>query len=37
MSEIMRNHVIAIQGSVSSFHDLAAKKYFGEDVTILEC
>ncbi len=33
----MRNHVIAIQGSVSSFHDLAAKKYFGEDVTILEC
>jgi len=37
MNEIMRNHVIAIQGSVSSFHDLAAKKYFGEDVTILEC
>ncbi len=33
----MRNHVIAIQGSVSSFHDLAAKKYFGEDVTVLEC
>ena len=33
----MRNHLIAIQGSVSSFHDLAAKKYFGEDVTILEC
>jgi prephenate dehydratase len=33
----MRNHVIAIQGSVSSFHDIAAKKYFGEDVTILEC
>lgn len=33
----MRNHLIAIQGSVSSFHDLAAKKYFGEDVTIVEC
>ncbi len=33
----MRNHNIAIQGSVSSFHDLAAKKYFGEEITILEC
>lgn len=33
----MRNHLIAIQGSVSSFHDLAAKKYFGEEVTTLEC
>jgi prephenate dehydratase len=33
----MRNHVIAIQGSAASFHDLAAKKYFGEDVTSLEC
>lgn len=33
----MRNHVVAIQGSVSSFHDLAAKKYFGEEVTVLEC
>ena len=33
----MRNHLIAIQGSVASFHDLAAKKYFGEDVTTLEC
>lgn len=33
----MRNHLIAIQGSVSSFHDIAAKKYFGEDVTVLEC
>ena len=28
----MRNHLIAIQGSVASFHDLAAKKYFGEDM-----
>jgi prephenate dehydratase len=37
MKKNMRNHVIAIQGSVSSFHDLAAKKYFGEDVTVLEC
>ncbi len=33
----MRNHLIAIQGSVASFHDLAAKKYFGEDVSIKEC
>ncbi len=33
----MRNHLIAIQGSVASFHDLAAKKYFGEEVSILEC
>jgi prephenate dehydratase len=33
----MRNHNIAIQGSIASFHDLAAKKYFGEDITILEC
>ena len=33
----MRNHLIAIQGSVSSFHDLAAKKYFGEEVTTLKC
>jgi len=33
----MRNHLIAIQGSVASFHDLAAKKYFGEEVTIVEC
>lgn len=33
----MRNHQIAIQGSVSSFHDLAAKKYFGKDVTVNEC
>lgn len=33
----MRNHVVAIQGSLSSFHDLAAKKYFGEDISILEC
>ncbi|MGZ3867201.1 MAG: prephenate dehydratase [Bacteroidia bacterium] len=33
----MRNHLIAIQGSVASFHDLAAKKYFGEEVSVLEC
>ena len=33
----MRNHQIAIQGSVASFHDLAAKKYFGEEVSVLEC
>lgn len=33
----MRNHNIAIQGSIASFHDLAAKKYFGEDIKVLEC
>jgi prephenate dehydratase len=33
----MRNNLIAIQGAVASFHDLAAKKYFGEDVSVLEC
>lgn len=33
----MRNHKIAIQGAVASFHDIAAKKYFGEDVDTLPC
>ena len=33
----MRNHKIAIQGALSSFHDLAARKFFGEDVEIVEC
>jgi prephenate dehydratase len=33
----MRNHLIAIQGSVASFHDIAAKKHFGEEVTTIEC
>lgn len=33
----MRNHSIAIQGAVSSFHDLAARKYFGQDISLLEC
>jgi prephenate dehydratase len=33
----MRNHLIAIQGSVASFHDLAAKKYFGEEISVNEC
>jgi len=33
----MRNHTIAIQGAAASFHDLAAKKYFGQEVTTLEC
>ncbi len=33
----MRNHLVAIQGSVASFHDLAARKYFGEEVSTLEC
>lgn len=33
----MRNHKVAIQGSVSSFHDIAAKKFFGESISVLEC
>jgi prephenate dehydratase len=33
----MRNHKVAIQGGLSSYHDLAAKKYFGEEVDTLEC
>ena len=33
----MRNHTIAIQGSSASFHDIAAKKYFGEEITVSEC
>jgi prephenate dehydratase len=37
MEQEMRNNVIAIQGSVASFHDQAAKKYFGNEVTIQEC
>jgi prephenate dehydratase len=33
----MRNHKIAIQGTVASFHDIAAKKYFGEEIDTLPC
>lgn len=33
----MRNHKVAIQGSVSSFHDIAARKFFGEEVSSVEC
>lgn len=33
----MRNHLIAIQGAIASFHDLAARKYFGEEISVLEC
>lgn len=33
----MRNHTIAIQGSSASFHDLAAKKYFGKEISPIEC
>jgi prephenate dehydratase len=33
----MRNHKVAIQGGLASYHDLAAKKYFGEEVDTLEC
>jgi prephenate dehydratase len=33
----MRNHRVAIQGALASYHDLAAKKFYGEDVDIVEC
>ncbi len=33
----MSNKRIAIQGILGSFHDEAAKKYFGDDITIVEC
>lgn len=33
----MRNHKVAIQGGLASFHDIAARRYFGEDITIDEC
>jgi len=33
----MRNHKVAIQGGIASFHDIAARNYFGEDITIDEC
>ncbi|MBM3186006.1 MAG: prephenate dehydratase [Bacteroidetes bacterium] len=33
----MRNENIAIQGSIASFHDQAAKKFFGNDINIIEC
>jgi prephenate dehydratase len=33
----MRNENIAIQGSIASFHDQAAKKFFGKDINVVEC
>jgi prephenate dehydratase len=33
----MRNENIAIQGSIASFHDQAAKKFFGNDINVIEC
>jgi prephenate dehydratase len=33
----MRNENIAIQGSVASFHDQAAKKFFGNEINVVEC
>jgi prephenate dehydratase len=33
----MRRNNIAIQGSVASFHDQAAKKFFGDEIEITEC
>src|SRR3989338_6351933 len=37
MTKSMRNHKVAIQGGIASFHDIAARNYFGEDITIDEC
>lgn len=33
----MRSNTVAIQGSVASFHDLAAKHYFGAEIRLLHC
>jgi prephenate dehydratase len=33
----MRNENIAIQGSIASFHDQAAKKFFGKEINVVEC
>jgi prephenate dehydratase len=33
----MRNFKVAIFGTAASYHDLAAKKYYGQDVDIVEC
>lgn len=33
----MRNHKVAIQGGLASFHNIAARRYFGEDITVDEC
>lgn len=33
----MRNENIAIQGSIASFHDQAAKKFFGNDINVIQC
>ena len=33
----MRNHKVAIQGTISSFHDLAARRFYGEDIELICC
>jgi prephenate dehydratase len=33
----MRSENIAIQGSIASFHDQAAKKFFGNDINVIQC
>ncbi len=33
----MRNHKVAIQGTISSFHDLAAKRFYGEHIELICC
>jgi len=33
----MRHHKVAIQGTVSSFHDLAARRFYGEDLELVCC
>jgi prephenate dehydratase len=33
----MRNFKVAIFGTAASYHDLAAQKFYGQDVDIVEC
>jgi prephenate dehydratase len=33
----MRRKKVAIQGIEASFHDVAARKFFGRDIEIIEC
>lgn len=33
----IRKHKVAIQGSLASYHDIAARKYFGEEISTNEC
>ncbi len=33
----MRHHKVAIQGTLSSYHDLAARRFYGADTETIEC